>query len=152
MVFRVTCFDFRKTVTGLTACLAVLLASIPLFSQGNAGRILGAINDQSGGAVIGATVTVSDLQRGTTRTLTVDDTGAYNAPNLLPGTYKVRADFKGFKSTERQNITLEVGQEIRVDLTLQPGEQTQVITVSEALPLVETTNAELGGTDRKSVV
>jgi len=140
------CFDFRKTVPVLTACLAVLLASIPLFSQGNAGRILGAVNDQSGGAVVGATVTVSDLQRGTTRTLTADETGAYNAPNLLPGTYKVRADFKGFKSTERQNIALEVGQELRVDLTLQPGEQTQVITVNEALPLVETTNAELGGT------
>src|SRR4029077_8960110 len=111
---RVTgCLGFRKAVPVLSACLAVLLASIPLFSQGNAGRILGAVNDQSGGAVIGATVTVTDLQRGTTRTLTVDDTGAYNAPNLLPGTYKVRADFKGFKSTERQNIALEVGQEIR---------------------------------------
>src|SRR6202521_4710178 len=146
MDFRVTCFDFRKTVPVLTACLAVLLASIPLFSQGNAGRILGAVNAQSGGAVVGATVTVSDLQRGTTRTLTADETGAYNAPNLLPGTYKVRADFKGFKSTERQNIALEVGQEVRVDLTLQPGEQTQTVTVNEALPLVETSNAELGGT------
>jgi hypothetical protein len=137
---------FKKAAPVLTACLAVMLASVPLFSQGNAGRILGAINDQSGGAVVGATVTVTDLQRGTTRTLTADDTGAYNAPNLLPGTYKVRAEFKGFRPTERQNLSLEVGQEIRVDLTLQPGEQTQVITVNEALPLVETTNAELGGT------
>jgi hypothetical protein len=140
------CFDSRKAVPVLIACLAVLLAAVSVFAQGNAGRILGAINDQSGGAVVGATVTVTDLQRGTTRTLTVDETGAYNAPNLLPGTYKVRAEFRGFKPIERQNIGLGVGQEIRVDLTLQPGEQTQVITVSEALPLVETTNAELGGT------
>ena len=41
---------------------------------------------------------------------------------------------------------VEVGKEYRVDLTLQPGEQTEKITVTEALPLVETTNAVLGGT------
>src|ERR1700681_1554194 len=130
----------------------MFLASMPVFAQGNAGRILGAISDQSGGAVVGSTVTISDVQRGTSRTLTADETGAYNAPNLLPGTYTVRADFKGFKSTERHNIELEVGQEIRVDLALQPGEQTQVITVSEALPLMETTNAELGGTLGNQVI
>jgi hypothetical protein len=145
--FRVTgCFGFRKAIPVLSACLAVLLASVPLFSQGTSGRILGAITDQSGGAVVGATVTVTDLQRGVARTLTVDETGAYNAPNLVPGTYKVRAEFQGFKPIERPNIGLGVGQEIRVDLTLQPGEQTQVVTVTEALPLTETTNAELGGT------
>jgi hypothetical protein len=139
-------FDFRKAV------LAVFLASVPVLAQGNAGRIGGSITDQSGGAVVGSTVTVTDVERGTSRTLTADESGAYNAPNLLPGTYKVRVDFKGFKSTERQNIALEVGQEIRVDLTLQPGEQTQVVTVSEALPLMETTNAELGGTLGNQVI
>jgi hypothetical protein len=74
------------------------------------------------------------------------------APNLIPGAYKVRAEFKGFKITERQNIILEVGQQIRVDLTLQPGEQAQTITVTEALPLVETTNAELGGTIQNQTI
>jgi hypothetical protein len=143
---------FRKAAPVLGVCLAILLASVPLFAQGNAGRILGVINDQSGGAVSGATVTVTDVQRGTTRTLAADVTGAYNAPNLLPSTYTVRADFKGFKAVERQNIGLEVGQEVRIDLTLQPGEQTQVITVNEALPLVETTNAELGGSLSNQII
>ncbi len=65
---------------------------------------------------------------------------------MTPGTYAVKAEFRGFKATERQNIGIEVGNEYRIDLTLQPGEQTQTITVSEALPLVETTSAVLGGT------
>ncbi len=132
--------------------LSIFFATVPVFAQGSAGRILGAISDQSGGAVVGSTVVVMDVQRGNSRTLTADETGAYNAPNLLPGTYTVRADFKGFKSTERRNIELEVGQEIRVDLQLQPGEQTQVITVSEVIPLMETTNAELGGTLGNQVI
>ena len=133
-------FGVKKTAPVLGACLLAILACVPLFSQGNAARIVGAISDQSGGAIPGATVIVEDVQRGNSRTLTTDTTGAYNAPNLLPGTYNVRSEFKGFKSTTRPNIPLEVGQEVRVDLTLQPGEQTQVITVNEALPLVETTN------------
>jgi hypothetical protein len=91
-------------------------------------------------------VTVLDVQRGITRTLITDQSGEYVAPSLLPGKYSVRAEFKGFKTVERQNIVLEVNQDIRVDLSLEPGEQTQTITVTEELPLVETTNATLGGT------
>jgi hypothetical protein len=113
---------------------------------------VGTITDANGGAITGATVTILDTQRGTSRPLTTDETGAYNAPNLTPGSYKVRAEFKGFKVTERQNVTLEVGQEVRVDLTLQPGEQAQTITVTEQVPLVETTNAELGGTLQNQVI
>jgi len=52
----------------------------------------------------------------------------------------------GIKIVERRNILLEVGQEIRVGLTLQPGEQTQTITVTETISLVKTTNATLGRT------
>lgn len=100
----------------------------------------------------GATVTITDVDRNVSRTLTTDASGAYNAPSLLPGTYKVRAEAKGFKATERTNIILEVGGELRVDLTLQPGEVTQTITVTEALPMVETTNAELGGTLQSQVI
>jgi len=134
------------------AFAVVLLASSPAFSQGSAGRILGAVTDQSGGAVVGATVTILDTARGTTRTLTTDQSGEYNAPNLLPSTYTVGAAFQGFKTAERSGVILEVNQELRVDLTLQPGEQTQKIIVTEALPMVETTNAELGGTLQSAII
>jgi len=91
-------------------------------------------------------VTVLDVDRGASRILTATDAGEYNAPNLLPGTYSVRAEAKGFKAVERQKILIEVGKELRVDLTLQPGEIAQTITITESLPLVETANATLGGT------
>jgi len=135
-----------RAVQVLCLSAAVLLACAPLFSQGNQGRITGTITDQTGGAISGATVTVKDVQRGITRDLTTGDTGEYNAPNLLPGTYSVRSEAKGFKALERQNILIEVGKEVRVDISLQPGEVSQTITITEAPPLVETTNATLGGT------
>jgi hypothetical protein len=130
----------------LTAAACAFLVCLPAFSQGSAGRILGSVTDQSGGVLAGATVIVLDVQRGIPRTLITDQSGEYVAPSLLPGTYTVRAEFKGFKTIERQKIVLEVNQDIRVDLALEPGEQTQTITVTEELPLVETTNATLGGT------
>jgi|SRR5579872_3684856 len=142
----------KKILRMLSATLGILVLCVSAFSQGSAGRIVGTVTDANGGAVTGATVTVLDVQRGTSRPLTTDESGAYNAPNLTPGTYKVRAEFKGFKTTERQNIVLEVGQELRVDLSLQPGEQAQTITVTEQVPLVETTNAELGGTLQNAVI
>jgi hypothetical protein len=135
-----------SSVQAIALAIAVCLVSVPVFSQGNLGRLTGTITDQSGGVIAGATVTVKDVERGVSRTLTTGDSGEYNAPNLLPGTYAVRAEAKGFKAVERQNILLEVGKEIRVDVPLQPGEVSQTITITEAAPMVETTNATLGGT------
>jgi hypothetical protein len=136
----------RKVVSVLGAVLGVLLFSVSLFSQANFGRILGIVTDTSGGVISNATVTIIDKDRGVARTLTTDDAGEYNAPTLIPSTYTVRVEAKGFRKLERQNVVLEVGKEVRVDLTPQPGEQTQTVTVTESLPLVETTNATLGGT------
>jgi hypothetical protein len=139
--------NMRKTIQVLGASFGLsLLLSLPVFSQLNLGRILGAITDQSGGAIAGATVTVVDVARGVSRPLTTDGAGEYNAPGLTPGTYTVRAEAKGFRTVERQNVVLGVGGDVRVDVTLQPGEQAQTITVTEALPIVNTTNATLGGT------
>jgi carboxypeptidase family protein len=136
----------RNAVVALAVTCGVLLIWSPLFSQGSYGRILGTVTDQTGGAMAGVTVTVLDVDRGVSRTLTTDDAGEYNAPNLVPGKYTVRAENKGFRTVERQNIILEVGKEPRVDLSMQPGEQTQTVTVTESIPLVETTNATMGGT------
>jgi hypothetical protein len=136
----------------LGAVAGVLLLSLSLFSQGNFGRILGTVSDQTGGVISSATVSIIDKDRGVARTLTTDGAGEYNAPTLIPGTYTVRVEAKGFKATERQNVVLEVGKEVRVDLTVQPGEQIQTVTVTEAVPLVETTNATLGGTLNNSQI
>ena len=70
----------RKAMFALGAILGVLLFSLSLFAQGNFGRILGTVTDQSGGVVSGATVTVLDTQRGVARTLTTDAAGNIALP------------------------------------------------------------------------
>src|SRR5215471_14456915 len=82
--------------------LLLVFACSTLRSQGSAGRIFGNITDQSGGSVAGAQVTVTDTQRGTSRTMNTDIAGAYSAPNLTPGVYSVRVEFQGFKTVDRR--------------------------------------------------
>src|SRR6516162_10040954 len=130
----------------LGVTLAVLLLSSALFAQGNFGRILGTVTDQTGAVLPGAVVTVIDTERGIARSLVTDQAGEYNAPTLIPSTYTVRVEMRGFKVLSRPNIVVEVGKEVRVDLTPQPGEQSQVVTVEATAPLVDATSATLGGT------
>src|SRR5258708_6723006 len=133
--------DISKfTMRVLSTTLGMLLFSLALFAQANFGRIFGSVTDQTGAVLPGATVTVTDTERGTARNLTTDSAGEYNAPTLIPGNYKVRVEVKGFRSLERPGVVLEVGKELRIDLPPQPGDQTQTVTVTEALPLVDATS------------
>jgi hypothetical protein len=136
----------RFILVRAVATLVVSLLGLPAWAQSTNGRILGSINDQSGAAVSGATVVVTDMQRGTSRTLTTDPAGTYVAADLLPGTYKIHVEAKGFKTVERPNILIEVATDVRVDFNLQPGQVTETVVVDEEIPLVNTTSATLGGT------
>jgi hypothetical protein len=125
----------------------MVIATVTLsLSQTNTGRILGTVSDSTGAAIKGATVTLTDVARGTTRVLTTDDAGAYTAPNLIPSTYKVRAEASGFKVVERTDIQLEVAKDVIIDVTLPPGDVSQTVLVSGGVPLLDTTSATLGGT------
>src|SRR6202030_3760916 len=107
---------------------------------------LGTVSDPSGATVAGASVVVTDTERGTSRTLTTDEAGAYVAADLNPGTYKIRVEAKGFKSVERPNVVIEVATDVRADFALQPGQVSEVVVVQEDVPLLNTTSSTLGGT------
>src|SRR5215471_15087683 len=121
----VLCGAFQVRASVAVLGLLLTIVSSHLHAQGSLGKIYGSITDSSGGSVAGARVTVTDVQRGAGRIMTTDIAGAFSAPNLTPGSYAVRVEFQGFKTVERKDIALEVGQELRVDLSLDPGQQTQ---------------------------
>ncbi|HEX4546289.1 MAG TPA: carboxypeptidase-like regulatory domain-containing protein, partial [Candidatus Acidoferrum sp.] len=75
------CADLAKFVRILAALCAALLVCLTVHPQGNAGRILGVVTDQSGGNVANATVTITDVARGVSQTLTTDSDGVYVAIN-----------------------------------------------------------------------
>src|SRR6202047_495398 len=128
--------------------LAVFLLTVvhPVRAQTTAGRILGTVTDQSGAAVVSAKVVITDLERGTSRTLTTDEAGAYAAADLTPGNYRIQVEVKGFKTVQRPSVGVEVASDVRIDFALHPGQISETIIVDENVPLVNTTSATLGGT------
>src|SRR5438445_5876149 len=136
-----------RRMARVLAAISILFLLFPgAPAQTTAGRILGSISDQTGAAVVGAQVTITDVQHGTSRSLVTTQTGDYVAPDLPAGSYKVRAEAKGFKTIERVNIELEVGKDARIDLVLSPGLVSETLVIEEDAPLVKTTSATLGGT------
>ena len=126
-------------------CLGVALAA-PAPPQTTTGRILGSVRDTQDAAIVGAKVTVTDVLRGTSRILTTDEVGDYVAADLPPSTYRIFIEAKGFNSYEGKDIRLEVAKDVRIDATLKTGDSTQVITIMEEIPMLNTTNSQLGGT------
>jgi hypothetical protein len=136
-----------RGIEKLTAvAIGALVLACPVLSQINFGRILGTVTDPSGAAISGASVTVTNVQTGASHVLTTANDGGYVAPALPPGEYSVRAEAKGFKAAEHKSVVVEVGQDTRVDVSLEIGASTQTVTITEAVPLVDTSSATLGGT------
>ncbi|MFZ0865329.1 MAG: TonB-dependent receptor [Candidatus Sulfotelmatobacter sp.] len=150
MTFRSTAMSAGHTMT-LAIRIALLIfvlsaLSLTAVAQSTAGRVLGRVTDQSGASVAGAKVVITDVQRGTSRTLATDTSGDYVAPDLIPGTYKIHVEAKGFKAVERPAVTVEVATDVRADFSLQPGDVSEIVTVTEEVPLINTTSSTLGGT------
>jgi hypothetical protein len=151
MIFRSAALSAEKTnsatrMTLFVLALVLTLPSVPMMAQSTAGRILGSVTDQSGASVAGASVVVTDAQRGAARTLVTDASGEYVAADLIPGTYKIHVEAKGFKTTERPSVMVEVATDVRADFSLQTGNVSEVVTVTEEVPLLNTTSSTLGGT------
>ncbi len=130
----------------LVRLLVPFLIALPTFAQTTTGRILGTVTDKSGAVVAGANVVVTDVQRGISRTTATDTSGAYVLPDLSPGQYSVSVQAPSFAKVVRPNVQVQVASDVIVDVTLKPGTVEQTVTVSQEVPLLNTTSATLGGT------
>ena len=113
--------------------------------QATTGTISGVVRDATAAVIPGATVTVTNVDTGISRSLSTGAQGRFNAPNLLPGNYEVQAQVAGFQTEVRSGITLSVGREAVVNFTLQVGDVTQSVEVTGEAPMVNTTNAAITG-------
>ncbi|HVH72327.1 MAG TPA: carboxypeptidase-like regulatory domain-containing protein, partial [Candidatus Dormibacteraeota bacterium] len=101
--------------------------------------------DVTGGALAGASVMVKNLETGALRTTTADESGRYVVTSLDVGAYEVRVEETGFKAEVRQGITLAIGQQAEVNLTLQVGQAQESVVVSEDAPVVSVTTRDISG-------
>jgi hypothetical protein len=137
--------------TAAMRCLAVLALTLCTVtaaagqSAGN-GSIAGTVTDPKGLVVPGAQVLVRKLDTGADRTLTTNEAGFYTAPYLQPGRYQLRVKKEGFAEVIRENLTLEVGQALAVDVDLPLKATQQTLTVTAAAGRIETQSADVSQT------
>ena len=148
-------FIRRMAVVRIFAVVLLLVLSalgMPAGAQTFRGTILGTVTDSSGLAVGGATVTVRNVDTGLLRTVTTSEDGGYSAPELPIGHYDVSVERSGFKTASVTGLVVEVSNERRADVILQPGDVSQRVEVSgDSLPQVESTSNTLGGMIEASV-
>jgi hypothetical protein len=123
--------------------VAVLLPFGTLKAQTVTGTILGNVLDPSGAAVANVQITVTNQDTGVSRAVTTTADGVYTVPSLIAGKYSVQATAQGFTTQQVRDMVLNVGSTSRVDFTLQVGQVTQQVTVTEAVPQVQTTSSEV---------
>ena len=124
----------------LSAAFLSLAACMLIAGQTYQGRILGIVSDEKGAVIRGGRVTITNTETGFARTVETTDAGDYVAANLPPGLYSVVAEATGFKKVQRPSIRVEVAKDVRIDITLIPGDISEAVTITDEAPLVETTN------------
>src|SRR5438552_2026459 len=98
--------------------IAVVFTSALLLSQSERGNVTGIVTDPSGAAVPGAEITVTHRDTNATVKVVTTPTGEYNAPNLLPGTYRVEITAPSFKRFVQQNVVVAASTTVRLDVQL----------------------------------
>ena len=124
--------------------LMTLALPAPLRGQEARGRITGRVTDTSTSAIPGATVTVTDPARGSTVLATTNEQGLFQAPYLLPGTYRITVELQGFKKHVQDRIIVPVAETVDVPIVLEVGAMAETLTVVAEPPTVNTSNANLG--------
>jgi outer membrane receptor protein involved in Fe transport len=132
--------------------LSSLILCGTLVAQKDTGSIVGTVKDPSGAVVTGASVEVTDIERGQTFSTKTNDSGDFVASPLHVGRYKVTVEKPGFKKAVSETVDVDVQGRVAVNLTLQVGQQTEEVVVTGAAPLLETETSELGQVvDRRRV-
>ncbi|HSL21181.1 MAG TPA: TonB-dependent receptor [Vicinamibacterales bacterium] len=134
---------FSRLVILVVACVAA--AAAPALGQ-QRGTISGKVVDPGGLPLPGATITVTEQDKGFSRTVVSASTGAFTVPNLEPGRYTLAVEMSGFGPYKQTDVVLTAGSDVTLDLRLQLASLQEEVHVTGLAPLVDRSSAKVGGT------
>ena len=132
---RIWCARTALNIRQRLAALGLLILWIgctvrPTLGQAVYGSIIGTVTDSSGAAVRSATITVTDLTKGTSVTTTTNDSGEYSVLHLIPDTYSVRAEAPGFEKATVDSVLVYADTAPKIDIQMTVGAVSTAVTVS----------------------
>ena len=134
----------RSTLSATVLAMALCLAAPFAGAQSTGGRIRGTVMDPSGGAVAAAAVQLVNEATHATREVQSGANGEYIFIEVPVGSYEIDLTLQGFKKYVRKGIVLNLNQVLTVDIALQLGGSTDVVEVTGAPPVVDTSSTQLG--------
>ena len=129
---------------GLACTLLVILSAAPARAQFDSATVVGTVRDATLGIVEGAKVTLTGVETGISVVRTSSDTGSFEFPAVKPGLYVVTAEKSGFAIALVENVLVQVGARLRVDLQMPVGQVTERVEVTASSPLLETDSSQRG--------
>jgi outer membrane receptor protein involved in Fe transport len=133
-----------RTIIAAVLLLGLMLATATASAQVLYGSISGTVTDKSGAVIPSATVTITNQATGEVRTQKSNGDGSYNLLDVLPGTYTLTVAQTGnFAGFTQKSVTVEVNQQVRIDIALQPATVATQVIVTEAAPELQTETAEV---------
>ena len=132
---------------GSLVVLAILLAALlagNLFAQSNQGTIAGLVSDTTGAVVPTVKITARETATGSTYNTVSTSAGTYTFPNVRIGTYDVSAEFAGFKKWQASGVVVQINATTSLNITLQPGQLSETVTVEGTAPTVEADSSDKG--------
>ena len=127
-----------------SSLILVVIGAAATFAQTGTSSITGTVLDVNGAAVPGATVTALNEATGVVYTQTSNDSGLYSFSSLPVGVYTVTVEKQGFKKFQKTKNALEVGTPLTVDVAMEVGLVSEVVTVQGGTEQLQTANATLG--------
>jgi hypothetical protein len=134
----------KKFAQKLSLFLLFFFAVTAIEAQSYYGTVRGTVSDQSGASIAGARVALTNEGTNESRTTLSNSAGQYLFSDVVPSAFTIRVEQVGFKKFERKGITVGTQQEVTADLNLEVGAITESVEVTEAAPMVETSNASQG--------
>ncbi len=133
-----------RTLLALSVFMLGVVAPNAVWAQSSQGGLRGVVKDAQG-VIPGVTVLLSNDGTGIVRETVTNESGEYSFPAVEPATYTVKVSVQGFRSFERQGVRISTQQFVGLDIVLEVGTLTETITVTADAPLIESTNASVGG-------
>src|SRR3989441_339931 len=128
------------------------LLCVSFNAQVSGGSLSGTVTDTSQAAIPNVQVTLINSATGVARTVATDATGLYTAPDLLPGSYELRAASPGFTTQVRTDITINVGASLVLNMVMQAGDSNQVVRVAVSGTSADQSSSAVGGNVSASTV
>ena len=142
-----SCRTFGARFLLSCGAFALLFLFPRLIAAQDTGYIGGTVIDKSGAAVVGAIVSLTNAGGTLNRSTTTNDSGSYVIPGLLGDKYDLTVVAKGFQKFSANKIVLNVGDKVRIDVTMTIGAVTEeVVVTGESIAQVETSSSELSST------